>query len=106
MRQRRRRRTERNTSSSEQARAWADQNGFALHVYNDGQHWIWQKESFIAEWWPSSAKLVFNHEYHHCVHAHDWKLVVLHLAQRGPQRPVAVEPRELFERPQRPRQQP
>jgi hypothetical protein len=84
MRQRRERRLERNTSAAHQAKTWADRNGFALRVNNEGHHWMWQKGGFVAEWWPSSAKLVFHHNYDRSFHAHDWTAVIPFLeSKRG-----------------------
>jgi hypothetical protein len=51
-------------------------NGFALRVNNEGHHWMWQKGGFVAEWWPSSAKLVFNRNYDRSFDAHDWTTVI------------------------------
>ena len=33
---------------------------------------MWQKGGFVAEWWPSSAKLVLNRNYDRSFHAHEW----------------------------------
>jgi len=76
MRQRRQRRLERNRSAADRARTWAEQNDFTFRVNNEGHHWIWQKGGFFAEWWPSSAKLVFNRDYDRSCHAHDWTAVI------------------------------
>jgi hypothetical protein len=37
---------------------------------------MWQKGGFVAEWWPSSAKLVFNRNYDRSFDAHDWTAVI------------------------------
>ena len=57
---RRDRRLKRNSNAADEARAWAARNGFTFRVGNEGHHWMWQKGGFVAEWWPSSAKLVLN----------------------------------------------
>jgi len=51
-------------------REWCLRNGFTLKIRNDGHHWILQGV-FLAEWWPSSAKLVFNKRWDRGVHCHD-----------------------------------
>jgi len=43
-----------------QVREWCRKHDFTLHITNQGHHWQLTKEKFAAEWWPSSAKLVFN----------------------------------------------
>lgn len=76
MRQRRERRLNRNTSAAQQAKIWADQKGFTCRIHNDGHHWIWQKAGLVAEWWPSSAKLVLNRKYDRSFQVHDWTGVI------------------------------
>jgi len=76
MRRRRQRRLDRNKSAADQAKTWADRHGFAFRVNNDGHHWMWQKGKLVAEWWPSSAKLVVNRNYQGSSHAHDWTAVI------------------------------
>jgi len=76
MRQRRERRLGRNLTSGNRAKTWADQHGFALRINNEGHHWMWQKGQFVAEWWPSSAKLVLNRDYARSFDAYDWTGVV------------------------------
>ena len=70
-RQRRDRRLHRNLDRTTAAQAWATAHGLSLRVNNDGHHWMFQRPGFVAEWWPSSAKLVFNRNYDRDVHAHD-----------------------------------
>ena len=45
--------------------------GLTVEVKNQGHHWIVTKPGFRAEWWPSSAKLVFNKAYTQGIHCHD-----------------------------------
>ena len=54
---------ERTSHLEDQVRAWAERYGCLLRVLNDGHHWLFQKPGFMAEWWPSSAKLAINREY-------------------------------------------
>lgn len=71
-RRRRARRIDRTARAEPQVRAWAEQHGCSLRVLNDGHHWLLEKPGFIAEWWPSSAKLVLNRDYDHDYHAPHW----------------------------------
>lgn len=50
--------------------------GLTLDVMNGGQHWKIRKEGFVAEWWPSSAKLVVNKHWQNGIHVHDYKQVL------------------------------
>ena len=61
---------------------WCSQNGVTLKITNDGNHWKFEKVGFVAEWWPSSAKLVFQCRYTKGVHAHDWEQVIAEFAAR------------------------
>jgi hypothetical protein len=75
-RQRRERRMQRTASLEEQVTAWAEMQGLSLRVLNDGHHWVFQKPGFMAEWWPSSAKLVVNRDYGRDIHAPHWAEVM------------------------------
>ena len=79
--QRRERRMERTSRLEEQARVWAEGHGCSLRVLNDGHHWLFQKPGFVAEWWPSSAKLVVNRDYGSDIQAPHWADVVAALAE-------------------------
>jgi len=61
-RARRDRRLGRTVDLQTEVTAWATQRGFTLRVLNDGHHWLLQKPGLVAEWWPSSAKLVLKRE--------------------------------------------
>jgi hypothetical protein len=78
---------ERTSHQEAQVRAWVEQRGCSLRVLNAGHHWLLQKLGFMAEWWPSSAKLVVNREYHRDQHAPHWADVVAVL-----QNVLALEP--------------
>ena len=73
---------ERTSRLEEQARVWAAGQGCSLRVLNDGHHWLFQKPGFMAEWWPSSARLAVNRDYGSDIHAPDWADVVTVLDQR------------------------
>jgi hypothetical protein len=64
---------ERTGNLEAQVRAWAEQHGCSLRVLNGGHHWLFQKPGFMAEWWPSSAKLAVGRDYLHDHHAPHWK---------------------------------
>lgn len=71
---------ERNLSLEDQTREEAGKLGYHLSVHNDGHHWVFRDGSGrVAEWWPSSAKLVLNRDYGRCIHAHDWPQVLAEL---------------------------
>lgn len=46
-------------SSREVLEQWCKARGFTLKISNEGHHWK-LVGPFLAEWWPSSAKLVFD----------------------------------------------
>lgn len=54
----------------EQVEVWCQHRGFVLKVANQGHHWKLMGP-FLAEWWPSSAKLVFDKKYDRGIHCHD-----------------------------------
>ena len=68
---RHRRRLGKNLSEEKIVRQWCTNNGFALRITNDGHHWQFVKNDFLAEWWPSSAKLVIDKQWHDGIHCHD-----------------------------------
>lgn len=40
---------------------------------NEGHHWWLNEDKFLAEWWPSSAKLVINKQWNEGRHCHDYR---------------------------------
>lgn len=78
-RRRRERRLQRTLGWEQEVSRWATQHGFTLRVLNGGHHWLLQKPGFVAEWWPSSAKLVLNRDYVHDRQAPHWPEVALAL---------------------------
>lgn len=52
---------------------WCRMRGFNLRITNQGHHWQLTKDRFVAEWWPSSAKLVFNKRWNQGCHCHDYR---------------------------------
>ena len=80
-RQRRGRRMQRTSGLESEVRAWTERQGCAVRVLNDGHHWLFQKPGFVAEWWPSSARLAVNRDYDRHIHAPHWAEVVTVLQQ-------------------------
>ena len=44
-----------------------------MRITNEGHHWQITGGSLLAEWWPSSAKLVIGKKWHDGIHCHDYK---------------------------------
>lgn len=61
---------------------WCKPLGVTLEIKNGGHHWIFRRDNWIAEWWPSSAKLVVGRSYGRGIHAHDWQQVTRLLSAR------------------------
>jgi hypothetical protein len=61
-----------NLAGETEMRQWAEQQGLTLRVKNQGHHWTFECSGFVAEWWPSSAKLVIGKRYRDGVHVHDY----------------------------------
>lgn len=59
--------------------AW---NGWSLRVTNNGQHWQFRFGNRLAEWWPSSAKLIFDKKWKKGVHVHDWEQALKVIGER------------------------
>ena len=66
---------------------WCEDKGITVKITNHGHHWAMFRAGHLAEWWPSSAKLVFNKQFDKGIHCHDvhqliqaidkrWKLLV------------------------------
>lgn len=67
--------------TEEKLRSWCVGNGWSLAVKNKGHHLIMQKGNVRAEWWPSSAKLVFNKKWNRGIHCHDYHIVIEQLCR-------------------------
>ena len=74
-----------------EVREWCRTRGFNLRITNNGHHWQLTKQNFLAEWWPSSAKLVFNKQWNKGCHCHDYRqaLELIERAYIKPQQPNA-----------------
>ncbi len=78
------RRKEVNLENKQVLENWCNVVGWSFEIKNEGHHWIFQKafvsksstgfsaETFLVEWWPSSAKLVVNKQWDKGVHIHDY----------------------------------
>jgi len=85
------------------AQDWCLLNGVALLVKNEGHHWLFRwvcseeevlsrgviletvkqkRRICIAEWWPSSAKLIFDKLWRGGVHCDGWLQVQKELCKR------------------------
>ena len=69
--QRHERRKQENLAQEGLLRQDMEKLGLTLKVTNMGHHWKMTRIGLIVEWWPSTAKLVFNKEYHEGIHCHD-----------------------------------
>lgn len=67
------RRLDVNLDNKDQLRDWCKDHGVQLFVSNQSQHWRIVDGEFLAEWWPSTAKLVFEKRYGEGVHCHDYR---------------------------------
>jgi len=80
--QRHRRRLQTNCEHFGEMLAWCHQRGLTLIMRNKGQHWQIYKDGIMVEWWPSSAKLVFNKHWYNGIHCHDYKQVQREIERR------------------------
>jgi hypothetical protein len=76
-----------NLLNEQAAREQAIALGLTLDILNDGQHWRFSGTDnfarvFLAEWWPSSAKLVINKQWRRGIHCHDWQQVIAEIKLR------------------------
>lgn len=70
------RRLKRNLEYRERVKTWCHNRGVTLQIKNEGHHWIFLHDRNRADWWPSSAKLVFGCKYAKGVHVHDWRQAI------------------------------
>jgi hypothetical protein len=61
---------------------WCRDRRILLQINNDGHHWIFRTAFDRAEWWPPSAKLVFNKQWSKALHAHDVMQVTTEIERR------------------------
>ncbi len=60
-----------------EARGLCEPRGVSLVVRNGGHHWQFRKGQRQVDWWPSSAKLIFNQRWKRGTHAHDLDQVLM-----------------------------
>jgi len=81
-----------------EVRAWCHSHGVNVCPRNEGHHWTFtwctgerrpdalyersKRVVHVAEWWPSSAKLIFQKLWRDGVHCHDWPQVRRELVKR------------------------
>lgn len=63
-------------------RRWCANRGVRLVISNEGHHWRFSTAEWVAEWWPSSAKLVFDKDWNRATHVHDSSQVLAKLQGR------------------------
>lgn len=68
---RHKRRLNTNLNMSEILNNWCTERGVIVQRTNHGHHWSLFKAGHLAEWWPSSAKLVFDKKWKKGIHCHD-----------------------------------
>jgi len=71
-----------NLKHSEEVRAWCFDRAVTVTITNHGHHWKFLYKGKVAEWWPASAKLVFDRLYRNGIHCHDYGQVLQVLATR------------------------
>ncbi len=70
------RRRQINLDNQETVRKFAESHGIEIMIKNDGHHWILIKGRNRLEWWPSSAKMVWNQRWQEGLHVHDYEQFV------------------------------
>lgn len=68
---RHRRRLRTAVTDQHELKAWCEHQGIEVRIRNQGHHWIFLTAKGMAEWWPSSARLVFNQKWSRDLHLHD-----------------------------------
>ena len=71
-----------NAGASKAVFAECTRLGIALSIKNDNQHWVFTVPGSRAEWWPSSAKLVFDALWGDGIHVHDYEQALRIIARR------------------------
>ncbi len=77
-----------NLSAENMVRNWADLHEITLTISNEGQHWRFDKGSKVAEWWPSTARLVLHKQYQQGIHCHDYAQLMDLLIARWKLKPL------------------
>ena len=77
-RERHARRLHENLIMQARGRQWCEAHGLTLKITNGGHHWQ-VRGALIADWWPSSAKFVFDKHFDLGVHVHDVEQFIVQL---------------------------
>lgn len=82
---------------------WAEREGWKIEIKNNGHHWILvYQDGCLAEWWPSSAKLVIEKRWNQGWHCHDVNQVRQVLETQRARTPQNKRIRNVGVRPQKP----
>lgn len=74
---RHRRRFNEAQSTAPELSAWCADRGVHMTVTNHGEHFrFYMNYLCVAQWWPSSAKLIVYGRWKEGIHAHDWQQVM------------------------------
>ena len=99
---RHKRRLHTNLDHQDEVERWCIGHKVQLEVKNGGHHWIFNcgDGAVVAEWWPSSAKLVVDKRWDNGIHVHDWQqamsCIERAMAKRGLLPPVLAKPLPEF----------
>lgn len=66
------RRLRQNLKAQEVVNTYCNEKSIKMSILNNGHHWKFEKDGFLIEWWPSSAKLVINKNYKNGIHTHGY----------------------------------
>ena len=67
------RRLRENLANRQKLIDWCGACGIQGFITNEGHHWRFVREKKLAEWWPSSAKLVKQKNWNRGIHVHDYE---------------------------------
>jgi hypothetical protein len=65
------RRLQSNLLAEQQVREACNVMGLEFRITNEGQHWQFRAAGFRADWFPGTAKLIFDSRWKQGVHVHD-----------------------------------
>lgn len=79
------RRLAENLAARENMEQWCRDRGVCFRVTNRGHHWLFTLPlGEVADWWPSSAKLVWNKQFAKGIHVHDYEQAKKVIGKRLP----------------------
>jgi len=63
-----------NIDNLEEMQEWCEAKNVGLQITNRGEHWQFTcPNGGLVEWWPSSAKMVFDKQWSRGIYVHDWQ---------------------------------